>query len=140
MSLALLCAIAIPPRDRHPRFRLPFGDGDFDVVTLVVSIDYLVRPVAILKEARRCLRAGGKVAVSFSNRMFPSKAVDVWRRASEPRRLWLAAAWLRLAGFARVKILDLVPRHRERFRERSGFFDDGGGRFADVTRASAASG
>ena len=29
---------------------LPYADGEFDVVTCVVSIDYLINPIQVLKE------------------------------------------------------------------------------------------
>lgn len=55
---------------------LPFEDNSFDVVTNVVSIDYLTKPLAICKEIRRVLKPGGQAVMALSNRCFPSKAVD----------------------------------------------------------------
>jgi hypothetical protein len=55
--------------------RLPYDDDSFDVVTCVVSIDYLIEPIKVLKEVHRVLRPGGKMIVSQSNRCFPSKAI-----------------------------------------------------------------
>ena len=43
-------------RDLNKTPQLPYKDRSFDVVTCVVSIDYLTKPVQILKEARRVLR------------------------------------------------------------------------------------
>src|SRR5215207_9417988 len=54
--------------------RLPFGDAEFDGVGICVSIDYLTRPVEVLREVGRVLRVGGATIISFSNRCFPSKA------------------------------------------------------------------
>jgi SAM-dependent methyltransferase len=59
--------------------KLPYPDESFDVVTCVVSIDYLIRPVDVLKEVHRVLRPGGKMIVSQSNRCFPTKAVAMVR-------------------------------------------------------------
>ena len=53
--------------------QLPYDNDTFDVVTCVVSIDYLIHPIEILKEVRRVLKPGGKVIISQSNRCFPSK-------------------------------------------------------------------
>ena len=43
-------------RDLNKVPQLPYKDRSFDVVTCVVSIDYLTQPIKILKEARRVLR------------------------------------------------------------------------------------
>ena len=57
---------------------LPFPDGDFDAVTCCVSVDYLTRPVEVVREVARVLRPGGPFVVTFSNRCFPTKAVHGW--------------------------------------------------------------
>ena len=68
---------------------LPYDDDSFNVVTCVVSIDYLIRPVQVLKEVRRVLRKGGKVIISQSNRCFPSKAIAMWLRMNDRQHLEL---------------------------------------------------
>ncbi|SDU92035.1 Methyltransferase domain-containing protein [Microlunatus sagamiharensis] len=77
---------------------LPFADASFDAVLCCVSVDYLVRPVQVLREAARVLRPGAPVVLTFSNRLFPSKAVAGWLYADEPTRCAIAAAYVRLAG------------------------------------------
>lgn len=57
---------------------LPFGDGEFDFVTNVVSVDYLTRPREIFREMHRVMKPGGVAIMSFSNRCFPSKAISMW--------------------------------------------------------------
>jgi SAM-dependent methyltransferase len=59
--------------------KLPYDDNSFDVVTCVVSIDYLIEPIKVLKEVHRVLRPGGKAILSQSNRCFPSKAIAMVR-------------------------------------------------------------
>ena len=49
-----------------------------DAVLCQLSIDYLTKPIALLKEARRVLRPGGKLMISFSNRVFIQKAIGGW--------------------------------------------------------------
>ena len=66
-------------RDLNENTKLPYADESFDVVTCVVSIDYLTKPVEVLKEVHRVLRPGGKVILSQSNRCFPTKAVAMVR-------------------------------------------------------------
>ena len=46
-------------RDLNRDPRLPFADATFDAVTCCVSIDYLVRPVEVLREVGRVLRPDG---------------------------------------------------------------------------------
>jgi SAM-dependent methyltransferase len=56
---------------------LPFPDSSFDKVTCVVSIDYLNKPLQVVKEMGRVLRPRGRVIISCSNRCFPTKAFQV---------------------------------------------------------------
>ena len=78
--------------------RLPFPDFSFDAVLCCVSIDYLVRPVEVLAEAARVLRPGAPAVLTFSNRLFPTKAVRGWLQATEDGRCAIAAEYLRQAG------------------------------------------
>lgn len=77
---------------------LPFPDASFDAVLCCVSVDYLVRPVEVLAEAARVLRPGASVVLTFSNRLFPTKAVRGWLVATEDERCAIAAEYLRQAG------------------------------------------
>ena len=62
-------------KDLNDDPKLPYSDNSFDAVTCVVSMDYLVQPVEILKEVHRILRPGGKIIVAQSNHCFPSKTI-----------------------------------------------------------------
>ena len=62
---------------------LPFEDESFDAVVITVSAQYLTQPVEIFGQIARILRPGGVFIVSFSNRMFPTKAVRIWRESSD---------------------------------------------------------
>jgi len=77
---------------------LPFPDGDFDAVLCCVSVDYLVRPVAVLAEVARVLRPGAPLAITFSNRCFPTKAVRGWLAADDLGRCAIVVEYLRRAG------------------------------------------
>ena len=68
---------------------LPFPDNTFDAVLNTVSVDYMTRPIAVFKEVGRILKSGGLFLVIFSNRMFPQKAVKVWRESDENERVIL---------------------------------------------------
>ena len=85
-------------RDLNVDPTLPFDDASFDAVLCCVSVDYLVHPVEVLREAARVLRPGAPLVLTFSNRLFPSKAVAGWLYADEPGRCAIAATYVRLAG------------------------------------------
>jgi Methyltransferase domain len=46
---------------------LPFGDAEFDGAGICVSIDYLTRPVEVLREVGRVLKVDAPTIISFSN-------------------------------------------------------------------------
>ena len=78
--------------------RLPFPDSCFDVVINTVSVDYMTQPVRIFEEVSRVLKPGGLFLVIFSNRMFPQKAVKIWRQSSEPERIMLVEDFFKCSG------------------------------------------
>lgn len=89
---------------------LPFQDASFDAAGITVSIDYLTRPVEVLRDLGRVVVPGGPVAISFSNRCFPSKAVAVWHTLDDVGRLNLVQRYLEEAGnWAGIQQLDLSP-------------------------------
>ncbi len=88
--------IVVQDLNRNPQ--LPFVDADFDAVTCCVSIDYLVQPIAVLTEAARVLRPGGVVAITFSNRCFPTKAVRGWLNTDDHGHCAIVKEFLRQAG------------------------------------------
>jgi len=77
---------------------LPYPDNSFDVVTCVVSIDYIIDPIAVLKEAHRVLRTGGKIIISQSNRCFPTKAIAMWLKMNDRQHLELINGYFQYAG------------------------------------------
>jgi SAM-dependent methyltransferase len=79
--------------------KIPYPDNSFDVVTCVVSIDYLIEPITVLKEVHRVLKNGGKVILSQSNRCFPTKAISLWLKMNDRQHLELIAGFLKYAGF-----------------------------------------
>jgi SAM-dependent methyltransferase len=78
--------------------RLPFPDNRFDVVVNTVSVDYLIRPLEVFSEVSRVLKPVGLFIVVFSNRMFPPKAVNIWKRSTEKQRVELVRKFFSLSG------------------------------------------
>ncbi|MDJ0617173.1 MAG: class I SAM-dependent methyltransferase [Calothrix sp. MO_192.B10] len=86
--------------------KLPLPDGEFDAVLNCVSVQYLQYPEAIFAEIYRILKPGGVAIVSFSNRMFYQKAIQVWRDGSENTRVQLVKGYFEsVAGFSTPEII-----------------------------------
>jgi SAM-dependent methyltransferase len=75
--------------------RVPLPDESVDDAVCCVSIDYLVRPVEVFADVARVLRPGGRFVCTFSNRVFPTKAVQGWLRAGDGERLSIVAEYFR---------------------------------------------
>ncbi|CAM9889048.1 unnamed protein product, partial [Phaeothamnion confervicola] len=62
-------------------------------------IDYLNKPVEVLKDVGRVLRPGGKVILSMSNRLcFPTKAIKIWLRTGDLDHIFIVGAFLHYSG------------------------------------------
>lgn len=92
--------------------KLPYDDASFDKVVCQLSIDYLTRPLDVMKEVSRVLKPNGKVAILFSNRLFIQKAVGLWTGADDIDHAYTVGAYLHYSGgrFADIKARDLSKR------------------------------
>ena len=91
--------------------QLPFGEAEFDGAGICVSIDYLTRPVEVVHEVGRVLKVDAPLVTTFSNRCFPTKAVEVWHRLDDRGHMRLVERYLQEAGnFRNVRSLDRSPR------------------------------
>lgn len=96
--------------DLNAEPRLPFAEGTFDGATCCVSIDYLVQPVAVLRDLARVLRPGAPLVVTFSNRRFPTKVIALWEALDDAGHARLVEQYLREAGgWDAVVALDRSP-------------------------------
>ncbi|MPZ98136.1 MAG: methyltransferase domain-containing protein [Dehalococcoidia bacterium] len=90
--------------------QLPYPDASFDYVLNAVSVQYLTRPVEVFASVRRVLRPGGAYLVACSHRMFPTKAVAVWRALAGDDRIRLVASYFSLAGgYEEPMLIDRSP-------------------------------
>jgi SAM-dependent methyltransferase len=87
---------------------LPLDGHSVDAAAICVSVQYLEQPIAVLRELKRVLRPKGVVAVTFSNRCFPMKAVALWRTLGDEQHARLVALYLERAGFGEVEARTLV--------------------------------
>jgi SAM-dependent methyltransferase len=91
--------------NRDPR--LPFGDAAFDGAIMAVSIQYVTHPIELFAEVGRMLRPDAPFIVTFSNRMFPTKAVALWHSTNAEQRIALVMKYFEASGaFARVESID----------------------------------
>jgi hypothetical protein len=75
--------------------RLPLPDGSVDDAVCCVSVDYLIRPVEVFTDVARVLRPGGRLVCTFSNRLFPTKAVHGWLASDDAGRMTIVAEYFR---------------------------------------------
>ncbi len=77
---------------------LPFDDDSFDHAACCVSVDYLTRPFDVFCEVARVVRDGGLFVCTFSNRLFPTKAVHGWLYSDSASHQRIVADYYRAAG------------------------------------------
>ena len=108
-------------RDLNQNPLLPFADNSFDVIVCTASVEYLTDPLAVFSELHRVLQPGGVLALAFSNRWFPPKAIGIWSGLHEFERLGMVLEMFhRTSGFQDLATLTRrgLPRpeddpHRE---------------------------
>jgi SAM-dependent methyltransferase len=87
---------------------LPYADDEFDAAVCCVSVQYLQKPVEVFREVARVLKKDAPFIVTFSNRCFPTKAVNLWRATDDAEHMQLVAIYYQAAGAWR----DIVMRDR----------------------------
>ena len=97
--------------DLNSNPRLPLSDNHFDAAFVAVSIQYMTKPVEIFRDVCRVLKPGATFHVIFSDRMFPTKAVGIWRALTQAqKRGELIGAYFGAAeGWSQPEFLDRSP-------------------------------
>jgi SAM-dependent methyltransferase len=91
--------------------RLPFDDASFDGCVIAVSVQYLIHPVEVFRHVARVLLPGAPFVVTFSNRLFPEKAIALWYATNDEQHARIVQAYFHYAGgFARVTAQDRSPK------------------------------
>lgn len=104
-----LDAYHVQDLNAHPT--LPYADAEFDGAAICVSVQYLTRPVEVLREVGRVLRPGAPLVVTFSNRCFPTKAIAIWQSLDDAGHGRLIERYLLDAGNWRdIARLDRSPQ------------------------------
>jgi SAM-dependent methyltransferase len=93
---------------------LPFDANTFDHAVCCVSVDYLTRPVEVFADVARVVRPGGFFVCTFSNRLFPTKAIRGWLGTDDRTHMEIVAAYFEAAGgFTAATRRDCTPpQHR----------------------------
>jgi SAM-dependent methyltransferase len=94
---------------------LPIRAASFDACLISFSIQYLVHPVDVFVEIARVLKPGGTLHVAYSHRLFPTKAVAVWRAGSSAEHARLIAHYMLAAGTFAVPRLSCPLDHSSGF-------------------------
>ena len=110
----VLSAWTLQDLNDNPSFELPAIEakesGKLDASTCVVSIDYLTKPVEVLRSIREQTNEGGTVHLVISNRCFPTKVVGRWLNIDEEDRLEMVGDYLWWSGWKDMEIVTVVPK------------------------------
>ena len=83
---------------------LPLEDASCDAALCCVSVQYLRKPIDVFTDVRRVLRPGSPCIVTYSNRCFPTKAVNIWRSLDLRQHATLVHMYLERAGFSGIDV------------------------------------
>jgi SAM-dependent methyltransferase len=96
--------------DLNRNAQLPFEDNRFDGVVCTVSIQYMTRPDDTFPDIARILKPGAPFIITFSNRMFPTKAILAWRSSDDAAHARLVRSYFQgVPSFGEVKARCHVP-------------------------------
>jgi SAM-dependent methyltransferase len=85
--------------------QLPLEAASVDAALMVAGWQYLQYPEAVAAELLRVLRPGGQLIVAFSNRMFFTKAPQVWTDGDDRDHLAVVARVLMAQGWPKPELI-----------------------------------
>jgi SAM-dependent methyltransferase/FKBP-type peptidyl-prolyl cis-trans isomerase 2 len=103
-------------QDLNLNSKLPFESDSFDAVICSLSVEYLVDPLAVFAEVERILQPNGYFILTFSNRWFPTKAINIWKELHEFERMGLVLEFfIRSGGFENLQTYSIrgLPRSHD---------------------------
>jgi SAM-dependent methyltransferase len=87
--------------------RMPFANESFDGAVMTVSVQYVTRPIELFADVGRVLRPRAPFIVTFSNRMFPTKAVALWHGSNNDQRVTVVTRYFAESrAFEKITMLD----------------------------------
>ena len=95
---------------------LPYQNNTFDVVICSVSVEYLTDPLAVFADVARVLKPDGKFVITFSNRWFSPKVIQIWEQIHEFERMGLVMEYfIRSGGFDNLNTYSMrgLPRPKD---------------------------
>jgi SAM-dependent methyltransferase len=66
--------------------KLPFGDGEFDTVTLIACLNHIPYREAVLRESRRLLRPGGRLLITMIDPILGGIGHALWWYSEDKHR------------------------------------------------------
>lgn len=84
---------------------LPLESASVDACLIVAGWQYLQYPEAVAAELLRVIRPGGQLIVAFSNRMFFTKAPQIWADGSDRDHLATVAEVLMAQGWPQPTLI-----------------------------------
>merc|ERR1712156_198393 len=97
--------------NKNPKLNMVKSES-IDSVLCTVSVDYLIRPFEVFSEVHRILKPGGSFIVSFSNRMFGTKAIKAWLMTNDEAHLYIVTYYFHIsAKWEKVTISDITQKH-----------------------------
>ncbi|MFM7269879.1 MAG: class I SAM-dependent methyltransferase [Cyanobium sp.] len=90
--------------------RLPLESTSVDATLIVAGWQYLQQPEEVAAELLRITRPGGQLIVAFSNRMFFTKAPQVWADGSDRDHLAYVAEVLIAQGWPKPTLIAETTR------------------------------